>query len=54
MSFSWLTFEELLAGVFLEKGFVGYGADEVFKHEQEDRLDLVLGIAGVFCKSRVL
>lgn len=49
-----LTLEELLAGVLLEEGIVLHWAVEVVDHEQENWLDLLLGIASVVRESGVL
>lgn len=42
-----LTFQELLASVFLEERFVGHGTVEVVDHQAEDRVDFLLGVSGV-------
>jgi hypothetical protein len=49
-----LTLQELLAGILLEEGLVHNGAGEVVDHQLQNRLDLLLGVAGVVCKSVVL
>ena len=54
MGFCLFTFEELLASVFLEEGFMCDGTDQVFEHEQEDGLYLLLRVARVLCECSVL
>lgn len=49
-----LTFHELLACVLLEEGIVDNGAVEVVEHEEEDGLDLLLGVARVVRESSIL
>lgn len=49
-----LTLEELLAGIFLEEGFVGDGTGKVVNHKLEDGLNLLLVVTGIVRQSRVL
>lgn len=49
-----LTLEELFAGILLEEGLVDNWAGEVVDHQLQDRLDLLLGVAGVVCKGSIL
>jgi hypothetical protein len=42
-----LTLQELFASVLLEERFVDNWAGEIVNHELEDRLDLVLCVAGI-------
>jgi hypothetical protein len=42
-----LTLQKLLAGVLLEEGLVRNRAGEVVNHQLQNRLDLLLGVAGV-------
>ena len=51
--FNCLTLQELLAGIFAEESVVNDGTVKVVDHELEDRLDVVLGVAGVVGKGRV-
>lgn len=50
---SYLTLQELLAGIFAEEGVVDDRAVKVVNHELEDRLDVLLGVAGVVGQGRV-
>lgn len=49
-----LTLEKLLAGILLKEGLVDNGTGEVVDHELKNRLDLLLGVAGVVCQGVVL
>ena len=49
-----LTLQELLAGIFLEEGLVGDGPCQVVDHQEEDRLDLLLGVAGIVLNGFIL
>jgi hypothetical protein len=49
-----LTFEELLACVFLEEGFMCDRTCQVVDHELEDGLDLFLIITSIVSQCRVL
>lgn len=46
--------QELLAGVFLEEGFVGDRAVEIINHQLEDGVDLLFGVTGVVSESGIL
>lgn len=48
-----LTLQELLAGVFAEESVVNNGSVKVVNHELEDRLNFLLGVAGVDSKSGI-
>ena len=48
-----LTLQELLAGIFAEESIVDNGTVKVVNHELEDRLDVLLGVAGVVSQGRV-
>jgi hypothetical protein len=50
---SCLTLQELLAGIFAEEGVVDDGPVKVVNHELEDRLNVLLGVAGVVGEGRV-
>jgi hypothetical protein len=58
VSLKWVTpshtFEELLAGIFLEECFMYNWTVKVVKHELENRLDLFLSVPRVVCQSGVL
>jgi hypothetical protein len=49
-----LTFEELLACVFLEEGFMCDRACQVVNHELEDGLNLFLVVTSIVSQCRVL
>lgn len=49
-----LTFEKLLACVFLKQSLVGDWCFEIADHKIKHRQDLFLGIAGELGESRVL
>lgn len=49
-----LTFQELLTSVFLEERLVSHWSMEVVDEQVEDRLDLVLRVAGKLSESLVL
>lgn len=49
-----LTFEELLACIFLEKRIMLDRLVEVVEHQHEDRLYLLFRVAGIMGKSRIL
>ena len=51
---SYLTLQELLAGIFGEEGGVDDRAVKVVNHELEDRFDFLLGVAGVGGKGGIL
>jgi len=42
-----LTLEELLAGVFLEEGFVAHRTVKIIYHQAEDRVDFLLSVSGI-------
>jgi hypothetical protein len=48
------TLEELLASVLLEEGFVDQRPGKVVDHEGDNRLKLILGVAGIVGKCGVL
>ncbi len=48
------TFHKLLACVLLEEGFVSDRTVKVIEHQQQDRPNLLFGVAGVVCKRGVL
>lgn len=48
------TLEKLLTGVFLKKRLVDHRPSQVVHHQEEDRLNLLLSIAGVVSKNIVL
>jgi hypothetical protein len=58
VSLKWVTpshtFEELLAGIFLEECFMYNWTVKVVKHELKNRLDLFLSVPRVVCQSGVL
>ena len=49
-----LTFEEPLACIFLEEGFMGDWASQIVDHESEDRLNFFLAVPGIMSKGCVL
>lgn len=49
-----LTFQKLLAGILLKEGLVYNRSREVVNHQLQNRLDLLLAIAGVVCKCSIL
>lgn len=49
-----LTLQELLAGVFLEEGFVGDRAVKIINHQLEDGIDLLFGVSRVVSESGIL
>ena len=49
-----LTFEELLACVFLKEGFMCDRTCQVVNHELEDGLDLFLVVTSIVSQRRVL
>jgi len=49
-----LTLHEFLAGIFAEECIVDDRSGEVVHHELEDRLNVLLCVAGIMCQSGVL
>lgn len=48
------TLQELLASILLKESLVHDGSREVVDHELQDRLDLLLRVAGVVCEGVIL